>query len=146
MLILRPDGRLFFANIQQVADQIQSLVPEHKPHVLALDMSGVFDIEYSAIQMMIESERRLTAQGITVWLAGLNPDVLDYGRAPVSPTNPAASGSSSAYMPLSNPIWKALATARDGTRPAASWRRALLIGSRRPCVRPTDKQELRCSA
>ncbi|WP_348648517.1 SulP family inorganic anion transporter [Rhizobium sp. RHZ01] len=81
LLILRPEGRLFFANVQQVADQIQSQVAKHKPHVLALDMSGVFDIEYSAMQMMIESERRLAAQGITVWLAGLNPDVLDYVRA-----------------------------------------------------------------
>ncbi|WP_281419621.1 SulP family inorganic anion transporter [Rhizobium sp. RHZ02] len=81
LLILRPEGRLFFANVQQVADQIQSLVAKHKPHVLALDMSGVFDIEYSAMQMMIESERRLAAQGIAVWLAGLNPDVLDYVRA-----------------------------------------------------------------
>nr|WP_255647931.1 SulP family inorganic anion transporter [Ensifer sp. IC4062] len=81
LLILRPEGRLFFANVQQVADQIQSLVTKHKPQVLALDMSGVFDIEYSAIQMMIESERRATAQGIAVWLAGLNPDVLDYVRA-----------------------------------------------------------------
>ncbi|PDT02723.1 sodium-independent anion transporter [Rhizobium chutanense] len=81
LLILRPEGRLFFANVQQVADQIQALVAEHKPEVLTLDMSGVFDIEYSALQTMIESERRVAAQGITVWLAGLNPDVLDYLRA-----------------------------------------------------------------
>lgn len=44
-------------------------------------MSAVFDIEYSALQTMIDSERRVTAQGVTVWLAGLNPDVLDYLRA-----------------------------------------------------------------
>ncbi|MBX5237572.1 SulP family inorganic anion transporter [Rhizobium sp. NLR22b] len=81
LLILRPEGRLFFANVQQVADQIQAFVAEYKPKVLALDMSGVFDIEYSALQTMIESERRVSDQGITVWLAGLNPDVLDYLRA-----------------------------------------------------------------
>ncbi len=81
LLILRPEGRLFFANVQQVADQIQAFVAEYKPKVLALDMSGVFDIEYSALQTMIESERRVTDQGITVWLAGLNSDVLDYLRA-----------------------------------------------------------------
>src|SRR6478735_12223449 len=81
LLILRPEGRLFFANVQQVADQIQAFVAEHNPKVLALDMGGVFDIEYSALQTMIESERRVSDQGITVWLAGLNPDVLDYLRA-----------------------------------------------------------------
>jgi high affinity sulfate transporter 1 len=81
MLILRPEGRLFFANAQQVADQIQALVAEHKPRVLLLDMSRVFDIEYSALQMMVEGERRSSGQGVVVWLAGLNPDVLSYVRA-----------------------------------------------------------------
>ena len=81
ILILRPEGRLFFANAQQVADQIQALVAEHRPRVLLLDMSRVFDLEYSALQMMVEGERRISGQGVVVWLAGLNPDVLDYVRA-----------------------------------------------------------------
>ncbi|MGO4620769.1 SulP family inorganic anion transporter [Ensifer sp. 2YAB10] len=81
LLILRPEGRLFFANAQQVADQAQLLVAQQKPRVLVLDMSRVFDIEYSALQMMMEGERRISAQGVTVWLAELNPDVLAYVRA-----------------------------------------------------------------
>ena len=81
LLILRPEGRLFFANAQQVADQMQALVAKHKPRVVTLDMSRVFDVEYSALQMMIEGERRMTEQGVTVWLAGLNPSVLEYVRA-----------------------------------------------------------------
>jgi high affinity sulfate transporter 1 len=80
LLILRPEGRLFFANAQLVSDRVRELVAEHKPRVLILDLSRVFDIEYSALQMMIEGERRLTEQGVTVWLAGLNPGVLDYVR------------------------------------------------------------------
>jgi high affinity sulfate transporter 1 len=76
LLILRPEGRLFFANAQQVGDQIWALVAKHQPSVLALDMSRVPDVEYSALQMMIEGERRMTQQGITVWLAALNPSVL----------------------------------------------------------------------
>jgi high affinity sulfate transporter 1 len=75
LLIVRPEGRLFFANAQQVADQIRALSAEYKPRVLALDMSRVFDIEYSALQMMIEGERRTTAEGATFWLADLNPGV-----------------------------------------------------------------------
>jgi high affinity sulfate transporter 1 len=81
LLILRPEGRLFFANAQLVSDRLRELVAEHRPRVLILDLSRVFDIEYSALQMMIEGERRLTEQGVTVWLAGLNPDVLDYVRS-----------------------------------------------------------------
>jgi sulfate permease, SulP family len=44
-------------------------------------MSRVFDIEYSAMQMLVEGEQRVAEQGVTVWLAGLNPDVLEYVRA-----------------------------------------------------------------
>ncbi|HEV7319766.1 MAG TPA: SulP family inorganic anion transporter [Ensifer sp.] len=81
LLILRPEGRLFFANAQQVADQAQALVAQQKPRVLVLDMSRVFDIEYSALQMMMEGERRIRERGVSVWLAELNPDVLAYVRA-----------------------------------------------------------------
>jgi SulP family sulfate permease len=81
LLILRPEGRLFFVNAQMVADRIRELVIDQKPNVLMLDLSRVFDIEYSALQMLVESERSLAEQGVVLWLAGLNPDVLDYIRA-----------------------------------------------------------------
>ncbi|MBW9080703.1 SulP family inorganic anion transporter [Rhizobium pusense] len=81
LLILRPEGRLFFANVQQVADRIRAIVSEKKPYVLLLDLSRVFDIEYSAIQMLIVSDRNLAKRGVALWLANLNPDVLDYIRA-----------------------------------------------------------------
>ncbi len=76
LLILRPEGRLFFANAQHVGDQIRALVAEHRPRVLALDLSRVIDIEYSALQMLVEGEKRMTDEGSTVWLAALNPSVL----------------------------------------------------------------------
>ena len=77
LLILRPEGRMFFANAQLVGDQIRTLVAKHRPRVLALDMSRVPDIEYSALQMLVEGEQRMTEEGIAVWLAALNPSVLD---------------------------------------------------------------------
>ena len=80
LLILRPEGRLFFANAQSVAEQIQALIAEHKPRVVALDLSRVPDIEYSALQALIEGEKRTTAQGTTVWLTGMNPAVLEVVR------------------------------------------------------------------
>lgn len=78
LMIVRPEGRLFFVNAQTVADRIRALVIERKPDVLMLDLSRVFDVEYSALQMLRESERSLAEQGVVLWLAGLNPDVLAY--------------------------------------------------------------------
>ena len=77
LLIVRPEGRLFFVNAQYVADRINALVAQYQPRVLALDLSRVPDIEYSALQMLMEGERRATELGAVVWLAGLNPGVLE---------------------------------------------------------------------
>ncbi len=80
LLIVRPEGRLFFVNAQYVAEQIAELVAKREPRVLAIDMSRVPDIEYSALQALMEGERRVTERGITVWLAGMNPGVLEVAR------------------------------------------------------------------
>ncbi len=80
LLILRPEGRLFFVNAQNVGEQINALVAQHQPRVLALDLSRVPDIEYSALQALMEGEKRLTERGIVVWLAALNPGVLEVVR------------------------------------------------------------------
>ena len=80
LLIVRPEGRLFFANAQYVAEQIDALVTQHNPRVLALDMSRVPDIEYSALQALMEGEKRATERGAVVWLVALNPGVLDVVR------------------------------------------------------------------
>jgi len=77
---LRPEGRLFFANAQIVGERIAALVAQYRPRVLALDLSRVPDIEYSALQALVEGEKRLTERGIVVWLAGLNPGVLEVVR------------------------------------------------------------------
>jgi len=44
--------------------------------VVVLDCSAVIDIEYTALKMLTDGEERLRAAGITLWLAGLNPEVL----------------------------------------------------------------------
>jgi anti-anti-sigma factor len=80
LLIVRPEGRLFFVNAQYVADQIQALIAQHKPRVLALDMSRVPDVEYSALQMLMEGEKRAIDAGVALWLVGLNPGVLETAR------------------------------------------------------------------
>ena len=80
LLIVRPEGRLFFVNAQYVAERIDALVKTHQPRVLALDMSRVFDLEYSALQALVEYEKRATERGAIVWLVGLNPGVLEVVR------------------------------------------------------------------
>ncbi len=80
LLIVRPEGSIYFVNAPHIAGQIRTLVKQHKPQVLVLDMSRVPDIEYSALQMLIEREKRVTEHGATLWLAGLNPSVLEVVR------------------------------------------------------------------
>ncbi|WP_112907524.1 STAS domain-containing protein [Rhizobium leguminosarum] len=80
MSLFRGSKGYRIANAQQVADRIGGFVAEAKPSILLLDLSGVFDIEYSALQMMIECDQRLAEQGVDLWLAGLNSDVLAYVR------------------------------------------------------------------
>jgi len=80
LLILRPEGRLFFVNAPYVAEQINALIAKYKPRVVTLDMSRVPDIEYSALQALMEGEKRTTERGTIVWLAGLNPGVLEMVR------------------------------------------------------------------
>jgi MFS superfamily sulfate permease-like transporter len=80
LLIVRPEGRLFFVNAQYVADQMRALITQYKPRVVVFDMSRVPDIEYSALQMLIESEKRATELGIVRWLVGLNPGALEVVR------------------------------------------------------------------
>ena len=80
LLIVRPEGRLNFVNAQNVVQQIDALVTHYEPRVVALDMSRVPDIEYSALQALMEGEERATSRGVVVWLVGLNPGVLEVVR------------------------------------------------------------------
>lgn len=80
LLIARPTGRLFFMNAEAVASQIRALVDQHQPRVLAIDMSRVPDIEYSALLVLMDADRRAAAMGIELWLVGLNPAALEVVR------------------------------------------------------------------
>jgi sulfate permease, SulP family len=80
LLILRPEGRLFFVNMQYVADLMKALIAEYEPRVVVFDMSRVPDLEYSALQVLIESEKRASEFGVERWVVGLNPRVLEMVR------------------------------------------------------------------
>src|SRR5262249_11434486 len=76
LLLLRPEGRLFFANAEHVAAKIRPLIAEAKPRGVALDLEGVFDLEYTALKMLTEAEKREREKGVLLWLVGLTPGVL----------------------------------------------------------------------
>ena len=80
LLIVRPEGRIYFANAQNIAAKINALVEQYQPRIVTIDMSRVPDFEYSALQMLIEGEKRTTERGMTMWLAALNPGVLQVVR------------------------------------------------------------------
>jgi anti-anti-sigma factor len=76
LLILRPEGRIFFANAEQLAHKVWLRVQETKPTIVALDLSAVFDLEYTALRMLAEAEKKNRERGIRLWLVGMNPEVL----------------------------------------------------------------------
>ena len=75
LLLVRVEGQFFFANTQIIGDKTDQLMDQFKPRVVAFDLSRVFDIEYSAIKMLIEDEARLRKEGIRIWLVKPNPRV-----------------------------------------------------------------------
>jgi SulP family sulfate permease len=77
LLMLRLQGRIFFANAMRVGEKLRLLIAEPRPKVLVLDLSAVFDFEYTALKMLTDAERKIREeQGVVLWLVGLNPDVL----------------------------------------------------------------------
>ena len=76
LLLLRVEGRLFFANAEHIAEKMRRLIDQAKPQVVALDLSGVPDLEFTALKALSDAEKRLRARNVSVWLVGLNPGVL----------------------------------------------------------------------
>src|SRR5206468_12279716 len=64
LLLLRPEGRIFFANVERVGEKMKPLIAEAKPKIVALDLAGVFDLEYTALKMLTEAEKRQRAAGV----------------------------------------------------------------------------------
>ena len=87
LLLLRLEGRIFFANAELIAQKVRLLADEAKPRVVALDFSGVPDLEYTALKALSDGEKRQRELGISLWLVGLNPRVLQVvQRSPLGKT------------------------------------------------------------
>lgn len=77
LLLLRTEGRIFFANAERLAQKMRPLAFEPGVAVIAIDLSAVPDIEYTALKMLIDAEERLRSHGLALWLVGLNPSVYE---------------------------------------------------------------------
>ena len=76
LLLLRLEGRVFFANAEHIAQRIKVLIDEVQPNIVVLDLTGVPDLEYTALKMLIQAERKQRERGVSLWIVGLNPEVL----------------------------------------------------------------------
>jgi high affinity sulfate transporter 1 len=76
LLLLRPEGPIFFANAAQIAHKIEPLIREAQPKVVAVDASGVLDLEYTALKMFAQVAKRQSQHGVQLWLIGMTPRVL----------------------------------------------------------------------
>ena len=77
LLIARPEGRIYFVNAGNVGSKLLALIKASAPQVILLDCSAMPGIEYTALKMLVEAEERLRADGTELWLAALNPEVLE---------------------------------------------------------------------
>ena len=76
LLMLKTEGMVHFANAQRVGNVVWPLVEKLRPRVVVLDCSAVPDIEYTALKMLTEAQKKFLKMGVTLWLAGLNPEPL----------------------------------------------------------------------
>ncbi|SDJ35129.1 high affinity sulphate transporter 1 [Paraburkholderia steynii] len=115
LLLLRPEGRIFFVNASNIAHKIGPLVQDARPQVVALDMRAVFDLEYTALKMLTEAEKRCRERGIAVWLVGLSPEVFAVvKKAPLGKTL----GHERMFLNLEQALaaWHGMQKKQDGLR------------------------------
>jgi SulP family sulfate permease len=77
LLIVRTEGMMTFASAPRIGDRLRALIDEAKPQVLLFDFRAVPNIEYTALKLLSDFEEKQREAGITLWLAALNPKVLN---------------------------------------------------------------------
>jgi sulfate permease, SulP family len=71
LLVVRPEGRLFFANARRVVDHIAAIAGEQQPppRVVLVDLSAVNDLEMTALERLADQAEALHRQGSALWAA-----------------------------------------------------------------------------
>ena len=80
LLIVRPEGRLFFVNARNVGEQIEALVAAARAARAGARHEPRARHRILGAAALIEGEKKMAERGVTLWLAGLNPSVLEVVR------------------------------------------------------------------
>jgi anti-anti-sigma factor len=80
VLLLRPEGAIFFANAPRLVQEMRALIAEFPPRVLVLDLSAVPDMEYTALMMLTDGAEQVREAGTVIALVAMNPYVLEVIR------------------------------------------------------------------
>jgi VIT1/CCC1 family predicted Fe2+/Mn2+ transporter len=129
LLLLRPQGRLFFANAHRVGQKVLAFVIEATPQVVAFDLSGV-STSSTPLKMLTEAGR-YREQGKAALVRGLNPDASRFNARRWGPHSAARGRSSTSRRPL-----PAMSRRTNGRAAAAAGGR-----SRRAARSPAGTQE-----
>jgi high affinity sulfate transporter 1 len=92
LLIARIEGRVYFANAQNVGEKLRELVESAMPTALILDCGAIPDFEYTALKGLVEMAAGFRARGINLVLAALNPTSLSAVRRTSLPETLGSAG------------------------------------------------------
>jgi anti-anti-sigma regulatory factor len=73
-------GGIYFGNAENTGGKLTALARAASPQVILLDCSAIPGLEYTALKMLVEAEAKLREAGTELWLAALNPEVLELVR------------------------------------------------------------------
>jgi SulP family sulfate permease len=76
LLLIRTEGRIYFANAPRAREKALALIKREQPRVVVLDCSAIPDIEYTALTHLTSLEEKLREAGVILWLAAMNPEPL----------------------------------------------------------------------
>jgi sulfate permease, SulP family len=72
LLIVRPDGQLFFGNVKALRNEIVALVSDRQPAVVIVDLEFSEPVGLALADMLVELYPVLTRASTSVWIAGVH--------------------------------------------------------------------------
>jgi MFS superfamily sulfate permease-like transporter len=72
LLIVRPDGQLFFGNVKALRNEIVALVAVRRPQVVIVDLEFSESVGLALTDMLAELQPVLTRASVRLWFAGLH--------------------------------------------------------------------------
>jgi SulP family sulfate permease len=75
LVLIALSGRIFFMNAERIAAKVRAILDESNARVVVFHMSGVFDLEYTALKVLTDAERTQREAGVMLWVSGANAAV-----------------------------------------------------------------------